>query len=108
MRYRALAADYDGTLAHHGLVDAATLAALDRVRASQRKLLLVTGRELNDLQAIFPHLHIFACVVAENGGLLYWPATGKIELLAEAPQEKFVHLLHERGVAPVSIGRVIV
>ena len=28
MRYLALAADYDGTLAHHGKVDAPTVAAL--------------------------------------------------------------------------------
>ena len=34
MRYLALATDYDGTLAHDGTVNAATLAALDRVRDS--------------------------------------------------------------------------
>src|SRR5262245_3968957 len=50
MRYLALACDYDGTIAHHGRVDDDTLAALRRVRASGRKLLLVTGRELDDLQ----------------------------------------------------------
>src|SRR5207253_4003528 len=49
MRYLALATDYDGTLAHDGRVDAPTLAALDRVRASGRRLFLVTGRELPEL-----------------------------------------------------------
>src|SRR5437667_155207 len=48
MRFLALAAVYDGTLAHHGRVDEATLAALQRVRASGRRLLLVTGRELRE------------------------------------------------------------
>ena len=49
MRYLALACDYDGTIAHHGKVDRQTMAALERVRSSGRKLLLVTGRELDDL-----------------------------------------------------------
>jgi hydroxymethylpyrimidine pyrophosphatase-like HAD family hydrolase len=28
---------------------------------------LVTGRELDDLQTVFPHFDLFARVVAENG-----------------------------------------
>ncbi len=107
MRYSALATDYDGTLAHHGQVDPPVLAALDRLRASGRKLLLVTGRELDELRTIFPHLDYFECVVAENGALLYRPATGSIDLLAEAPPKKFINLLRERGVAPLAVGRVI-
>ena len=49
MRYRTLATDYDGTIAHDGRVDADTLAALERVRAAGLRLLLVTGREPDDL-----------------------------------------------------------
>jgi hydroxymethylpyrimidine pyrophosphatase-like HAD family hydrolase len=44
------ATDYDGTIAEHNRVDAATARALQRVRATGRKLLLVTGRMLPDLQ----------------------------------------------------------
>jgi HAD superfamily hydrolase (TIGR01484 family) len=47
-----VATDYDGTLAHHGRVDAATIAALQRLKASGRKLVMVTGRELPDLKRI--------------------------------------------------------
>src|SRR5438046_1452498 len=108
MRFLALATDYDGTLAHHGKVDEPTLAALDGFLASGRKLLLVTGRQLDELKAIFPPLQLFEWVVAENGGLLYRPITEEIKLLAEPPQEKFVHALQERGVAPLAVGRVIV
>ncbi len=36
MRYHALAADYDGTLAHHGMIEEPTWAALRRLRASGR------------------------------------------------------------------------
>ena len=49
MRYHALACDYDGTLASHGTVHPATIEALERLRKSGRKLILVTGRELPEL-----------------------------------------------------------
>ena len=53
MRYLALCTDYDGTIAHHGRVDEPTIAALEGLRDSGRRLLLVTGRELDDLQTVF-------------------------------------------------------
>src|SRR5207247_2183973 len=108
MRYVALACDYDGTLASDGRVDDATLAALHRVRDSGRQLLLVTGRELDELMGVFPHLELFSRVVAENGAVLYRPASGEIRLLAEPPKERFVTDLRERGVDPLAVGRVIV
>ena len=43
MRYRALATDYDGTLATDGRVDEVTLVALDRLRDSGRRLILGRG-----------------------------------------------------------------
>jgi len=108
MRYLALVCDYDGTIAHHGRVDDATVAALERVRESGRKLLLVTGRELNDLMRVFPNPQVFDRIVAENGALLYDPATREERTLAAAPPADFVRELKERGVTPLSVGRVIV
>jgi hydroxymethylpyrimidine pyrophosphatase-like HAD family hydrolase len=108
VRYVALATDYDGTLAHDGRVDAPTLAALDRVRASGRRLLLVTGRELPDLRTVFPHLLRFDRVVAENGAVVLDPATGTERVLAEPPPPALLDQLRRRGVAPISVGRVIV
>jgi HAD superfamily hydrolase (TIGR01484 family) len=108
MRYLALCCDYDGTIAHHGRVDEPTLAALKRLRESGRKLVLVTGRELDELQTVFPHLDLFARVVAENGALLYRPETREEHPLDEAPPQSFVDKLIERGVGPISVGRVIV
>jgi hypothetical protein len=49
MRCAVLASDYDGTLARGGRVDDATWDAVDRLRASERHLVLVTGREIDDL-----------------------------------------------------------
>ena len=64
-----LASDYDGTLAHDGAVDPATVEALERLKRSGRKLLLVTGRELPDLVAVCPRLDLFNRVAAENGAV---------------------------------------
>ncbi|MBZ5623721.1 MAG: Cof-type HAD-IIB family hydrolase [Acidobacteriia bacterium] len=108
MRFLALATDYDGTLAHHGEVSDAAVAALHRLRASGRKAILVTGREVPDLLTAFPHLELFDVVVAENGALLYFPEDRREEELAEAPPGQFLRALRERGVSPLSIGRSIV
>lgn len=108
MRYLALATDYDGTLAHHGRLSSETIEALERLIASGRKVLLVTGRELQDLQRVCPRLDLFACVIAENGALLYWPDTRLEEPLAPPADAAFVAKLGTRDVSPLSVGRVIV
>jgi len=108
MRYHALACDYDGTLAHHGVVDQATLGALEKLLATGRKLILVTGRELRHLSEVFPHLDLFEWVVAENGALLYRPAANEEIVLCEVPPPEFATRLRNRGVQNISEGRVIV
>ncbi len=108
MRYHALACDYDGTIAHHGQVDDETIAALGRLRDTGRRLILVSGRELQDLLAVCPHIELFDRVVAENGAVVYRPATREEKSLGEPPPEPFVRTLRERGVSPVAVGRVIV
>ncbi|MFN7927928.1 MAG: HAD-IIB family hydrolase [Blastocatellia bacterium] len=108
MRYLALACDYDGTIAHNGIVSDETIAALERVRSSGRKLILVSGRELEDLQKTFARLDLFDRAVLENGALLYTPATREEKVLGEHPPDGFVALLKERGVEPISVGRAIV
>jgi hydroxymethylpyrimidine pyrophosphatase-like HAD family hydrolase len=108
MHYLALACDYDGTLAKDGIVSPQTIEALERLRASGCKLLLVTGRFLDDLQQVFPRLDLFTCVVAENGALLYYPADSAEKLLGQAPPKQFLQTLRKRGVMPLEAGRVLV
>ncbi len=108
MRYLALCCDYDGTLAHHGRIDEPTFAALERLKKSGRHLLMVTGRELDELQSVCPRLDLFDRVVAENGALLYRPATREEQRLAERPPDAFVAALKARNVERISVGRVIV
>ena len=108
MRYLVLCCDYDGTLARHGRVRDETFDALDRLIASGRRVVLVTGRELDDLRRTCPRLEAFEYVVAENGALLYHPASRTVLPLAGPPPDAFVRALRERGVDPLSVGRSIV
>ncbi len=108
MRYHVLATDYDGTIATDGHVDAATIDAMKRLLATGRRLVLVTGRELPELLQTFPEIDLFEWVVVENGALLYRPSTKEERLLAEAPSEKFIQALHDKNVAPMSVGRAII
>jgi hydroxymethylpyrimidine pyrophosphatase-like HAD family hydrolase len=107
MRYVALATDYDGTLAHDGVVAASTIEALRTLRASDRKVLLVSGRQLEDLKTVFDHLELFDLAVLENGGLLYRPSDGAAMLLAEAPPEELLERLRQLDV-PFFVGHSIV
>jgi HAD superfamily hydrolase (TIGR01484 family) len=107
MRYLALATDYDGTLATDGCVGSSTIHSLESLRNTGRRLLLVTGRELPELKQVFPPLDLFDCVVAENGALLYIPATEAETVLAEAPPPQFLDCL-ERHYVRFSVGRSIV
>jgi hydroxymethylpyrimidine pyrophosphatase-like HAD family hydrolase len=104
---RALATDYDGTLASDGVVHRTTLEALVRVKASGRKLLMVTGRELPDLQSVFPDVGLFDAVIAENGALLYRPGRAE-ELLGPPPPPALIDELKRRKVEPLAAGRSIV
>jgi hydroxymethylpyrimidine pyrophosphatase-like HAD family hydrolase len=108
VRYHALAADYDGTLAHHGLIDDQTWAALRKLRESGRKLIMVTGRELDELLGLLQHPEVFDRIVAENGAVLYCPQSKSVKLLAPPPPPEFAQELARRGVDRVAVGRVIV
>src|SRR5688572_21563885 len=108
MRYHILAVDYDGTIALHGKVPAHVVESLNKVKSSSRKLLLVTGRELDELKEIFPEHTIFDLIVAENGALIYDPAKAEETKLGETPPREFVDELIKRGVQRISTGRVIV
>src|SRR5437867_1343609 len=108
MRYHALACDYDGTIAWDGEVSEDTILALQEVRKSGSKLILVTGRDLDDLIKVFPRIDVFDRVVAENGALLCRPATREERPLAQRPPDEFWQQLIKRGAERVSVGRVIV
>jgi len=108
MHYYALACDYDGTLAHNGRVSKDTLDAIDRLRASGRRLVLVTGRILSDLQDTFPEWTKFEYIVAENGAVVHDVKTRDTTALTDPPPEAFVNELKRRDIKPLGVGNVIV
>jgi hydroxymethylpyrimidine pyrophosphatase-like HAD family hydrolase len=71
---------------------------LRRLKRSGRRLLLVTGRQLEDLQGAFPELEICDLVVAENGALLFRPPDGPATPLAPPPPTELMEELERRGV----------
>ncbi len=108
MRYVALATDYDNTLAINGRVEPTTIAALERLIQSGRKIILVTGRLLPDILDIFPEIGLCERVVADNGAVLYRPATREQTVLAPPIPPQFVDELRHRQVPQLSVGDSIV
>jgi hydroxymethylpyrimidine pyrophosphatase-like HAD family hydrolase len=108
MQYHALAVDYDGTLATDGRVDDHTIAALRRLRESGRRIILVTGRIVDQLVEVFPQLGLCNLVVADNGAVLYDPETQERHPLDERPPCEFIEELERRGVPKLEVGDVIV
>ena len=108
MQYHVLAADFDGTLAEQGVVPPSTLEALQRVKDSGRKLVLVSGRRLEPLLELLPDIGLFDQVVAENGGVLFTPKGKNETLLTSSPPPELVQRMRERGVENIECGRVIV
>ena len=107
MRFTALAFDYDGTLASHDRVASPTVAALERAREAGLRLILVTGRAFFELIRVCDRLDLFDAVVAENGGVLYFPAEGRISDMALEPPLRLLTELDRRGVA-YQAGRVVI
>jgi hydroxymethylpyrimidine pyrophosphatase-like HAD family hydrolase len=102
--YLALAADGDGTLTTRGVMPRATLRALRRLLEAGGKLILVTGEKLRSAQD-FSHVRLFHRVVAENGAILFNPATGEHRRLSIARPSELLPALQAR-VRCVSGGEV--
>ena len=107
MWFHVLACDYDGTLATANKIAPETFEALKRVRETGRRVLLITGREFEDLLNVCPEIDFFDMVIAENGAVLYDPQAKRCDDLAERPPDRFLERLRAAGV-PFSTGRIIV
>ncbi|MGO9753993.1 MAG: HAD hydrolase family protein [Solirubrobacteraceae bacterium] len=94
--FRAVALDYDGTLAE-GEVAPGTRAALAEARAGGIRVILVTGRIISELRGVFAGFeeHLDA-VVAENGAVLLTPVG--VRRLAAPVDRSVSAALSARGV----------
>jgi hydroxymethylpyrimidine pyrophosphatase-like HAD family hydrolase len=107
MRHRVLACDYDGTLATDGVCAPATIAGLERIADSGMRLILVTGRTREELEAVFDRSDLFDAIVVENGAVVIEAATGEERLLAPRLPRGLVEELRRTGVHPLVIGHVL-
>ena len=108
MRYLALAVDYDGTAASHDELAESARLAIERLRISGRRCVLVTGRRVEDLLRVCPAIASFDLVVAENGAVVYDPSRREDIVLGTPVPDRVVDRLRERGVDPIEIGKVLV
>lgn len=107
MFFKALAFDFDGTLASGDRIAPGVREALERARQAGLRLILVTGRTFFELTRVCDRLDLFDAVVAENGGVLYFPAEGRICDMAIEPPPRLLAELDRRGV-PYQVGRVVI
>jgi hydroxymethylpyrimidine pyrophosphatase-like HAD family hydrolase len=105
--FHVLACDYDRTLACDGRIAPGTMEALRGVREGGRRVVLVTGRALDDLLEVCSELDLFDLVVAENGGVLFEPRAKRVEDLADPPPPALLAGL-EAARVPYTAGRVVV
>lgn len=106
MLLKALAFDFDGTLASEDKIGRGAREALERARRAGLRLILVTGRTFFELTRVCDCLELFDAVVAENGAVLYYPGSAMLSEDGPAPPDGLLRELDRRGVAYL-LGRVI-
>ena len=99
MKFAALALDYDGTSAIDDAFDPSVREAIGELRRQGIAVVLVTGRQLNDLRRTAGDLTCFDAIVGENGAVLEFPASGRHVVLSHPPAPHFLDDLRRRGVS---------
>jgi hydroxymethylpyrimidine pyrophosphatase-like HAD family hydrolase len=108
-RIRALALDYDGTIADCGRVAPATAASLRRLSEAGIRLILVSGRRLENIRAVCDVLELFDAVILENGAVSWCPRRDLETLLAKPVSDDFLALItRELPGEPVFVGKVMI
>lgn len=103
--FQAIAVDYDGTLTTGTRPDAAVLDSVAAARSRGKRIVLVTGRILDELRHVFPGVEEhFDAIVAENGAVL--SCAGRLRRLAPPVDRSLEDALTRRGV-PVRGGEVL-
>jgi hydroxymethylpyrimidine pyrophosphatase-like HAD family hydrolase len=98
MKLKALALDYDGTIADEGHVAPEVRTAIAEARQRGLIVLVVTGRTLGDLRSAAGDLAFVDTIIAENGAVVAFPASGRSRVLHDAPSPTLLDELRRRGV----------
>jgi hypothetical protein len=98
MNLSVIALDYDGTIARGDRLDPTVREAIAAARRKGLLVLLVTGRILDELRRVAGDLHFVDGVVAENGAVIHFPASGRTSQLAPAVPQNYLLELQRRGI----------
>ena len=101
-----LALDYDGTIASEGVLDPDVRAAITDLRARGITVILVSGRNVCELQRVAANLNFVDAVVAENGAVLAFP-NGHTRVIGEPPKPGFLAELSRRSI-DFTVGQCVV
>jgi hydroxymethylpyrimidine pyrophosphatase-like HAD family hydrolase len=98
VKLRALALDYDGTIAQDGALNADVKIAIAEARAHGLIVVLVTGRVLSDLKRVAGEdLSFVDAVIAENGAVLAFP-NGYSRLIGQCAPQALLEEFRRRGI----------
>ncbi|MGA7794859.1 MAG: HAD hydrolase family protein [Candidatus Acidiferrales bacterium] len=97
MKFSVLALDYDGTIARNGSLDPDVRSAIADVRSRGIAVVLVTGRNLEELRQMTGGLGFVDAVVAENGAVLSF-SSGNSRSLGHPAPPIFLDELRRRGI----------
>ena len=99
MKLLTIALDYDGTIAKNNTLDDRVRAAIGELRAKNIVVLIVTGRILEDLRRVAGDLHFVDGVVAENGAVIEFTASGYSKVMGNPPPARFLEAMRAEGIA---------
>ena len=98
MKLSVLALDYDGTTAHNDSMGPLVREAIRSVRDLGVRVILATGRTLDELRRVAGDLRFIDGVVAENGAVLHFPDSNHTSLLAPSVPGRYLDELRRLGV----------
>lgn len=98
MKLAAIALDFDGTTAANDVFEPAVRTAIGDVRRQGIYVILVTGRRLSELQRVAGDLSCFDVIVAENGAVLDFPASGRHVRVGHVPSREVISEIRRHGV----------
>ena len=107
MRLKAIALDYDGTIAENDRLVAGVRDAIARARDRGLIVIIVTGRILSNLRRVFDELTLVDAVVAENGAVVAFPASGRSAVLHDPPAAELLDALRAADIA-FEVGEVVI
>jgi hydroxymethylpyrimidine pyrophosphatase-like HAD family hydrolase len=99
MKLLGIALDYDGTIAKDNTLDSQVKAAIAELRARNIVVLIVTGRIMDDLRGVAGDLHFVDGVVAENGAVVEFTASGYSRVIGGPPPGTFLEAMRAERIS---------